>query len=412
MTDKKVRKVFIGCTDIASLIHDFTVGFKANGVDVFSMVFERAPIQWGQCDVELGALAPAPSPDASPTEFSAWQQHRAALLQAVWDRAVDECDTFLFIWNSFLDDYSDIIELKRRGKRIVWWFMGSDCRWKAAYDQDVARYGIAPLHYDATLTEADLLPRMLRLRTAEAFADVVVNTPSQCSMALRPYLDGLHSPVDITRYPHVPEQRERPVLLHAPSSTEKKGTSEILAVFDELRAEGLSFDVQLLDRLPHEQALEVYGQVDVLVGQLGALALGKQDRELMACGKVVVGGPTSETYPQHWPASCPAVPAMRVDELRTALRELIPDVARRRELASRGRAHIIDRHDPKRTVGRLLEAIEGQRTADFVPDFFRHHFVPESPEFTELHNLGITLTREASWYRQYIAPGMRDGLLF
>jgi hypothetical protein len=412
MTVAPVRKVFIGCTDIASLIHDFTVGFRANGVDVFSMVFERAPIQWGRCDVEVGELAPPPQPGAPQAEVQAWWQHRTAVVQAAWNRAVEECDTFLFIWNSFRDDYADILELKRRGKRVVWWFMGSDCRWKPAYDQDVARYGLAPLHYDDSRTEADLLPRMLRLRTAEALADIVVNTPSQCSMAVRPYYDGLHSPVDISRYPHAPAQRERPVLLHAPSNAERKGTSHILATFEALRAEGLAFDVQLLDRLPHEQALQVYAEVDVLVGQIGALALGKQDRELMACGKVVVGGPSADTYPQHWPASCPAVPAMRTEELHNALRAIVPDVARRRELAARGRAHIATRHDPARTIARLIDAIEGRLPPDFTPDFFRDHFVPESPEMAAVHNMGLNLVQQAPWYRQQIAPGERDGLLF
>jgi len=412
MTAAPVHKVFIGCTDIASLIHDFTVGFRENGVDVYSMVFERAPIQWGRCDVELGELAPPPDVSASTDDVAAWQQRRTVILQSVWDRAASECDTFLFIWNSFEGSYADVLELKRRGKRIVWWFMGDDCRWKFAYDQDVARYGIAPLHYSDARTETELLPRMLRLRTAESVADVVVNTPSQCSLALRPYLDGLHSPVDLTRYLHAPGQRERPVLLHAPSHAERKGTSDILSVFEELRAEGLDFDVQLLDRLPHDEAREVYAQADVLVGQLGALALGKQDRELMACGKVVVGGPSPDTYPQRWPSSCPAVPAMRREQLRDALRALIPDVARRRELASRGREHIALRHDPKRTMARLIDAIEGRRSPDFTPNFFREHFVPESPDITMLHNLGLDLVRHSPWYQQSVAPGVRDGLVF
>lgn len=412
MSHSSVRKVFVGCTDIASLIHDFTRGFNALGIDVLSMVHQRSRIQGGRCDFELDVMAPAPAAGADSALVARWQQQRAAACDEAWQRAVAECDTFLFIWNSFRDDYSDLIELKRRGKRIVWWFVGDDSRWKPAYDQDLAQFGLGPLHYNYPITPQELLPKMLRLRTAEALADVVVNTPSQCAMALRPYFDALHSPIALDRYPHDTEQRERPVLLHAPSNADKKGSADILAVLDELRAEGLAFDVRLLDRVPHDEALRIYADVDVLVGQLGAMTLGKQDRELMATGKVVIGGPAATSYPQHWPEDCPAVPAMRADELRTALRSIVPDVQRRRELALRGRAWVAARHDPATTCGRLIEAIEGRREPDFHPTFFRERFIPESPQMALVHNAGTGLVKQSPWYVSHVQPGARDGLVF
>ena len=411
MSNAPVRKVFIGCTDIASLIHDFTIGFREVGVDVLSMVHQRQRIQGGECDFEIDRLAPLPSSNATAEEIARAHEARRNALNAAWTRAVEECDTFLFIWNSFRDDYADLVELKRMGKRIVWWFVGDDSRWKPAYDQDLARYDLAPLHYGYPITPQELLPKMLRLRTAEALADVVVNTPTQCALALRPYFDALHSPISLDRYAHNTEQRERPVLLHAPSHADKKGSSQILAVFDELRAEGLQFDVRLLDKVPHAEALQIYADVDVLVGQIGAMTLGKQDRELMATGKVVVGGPDN-SYPQNWPGDCPAVPALRVDELRSALRAIIPDVQRRRELAAKGRAFVATRHDPAKSCGRLIEAIEGKREPDFFPAFFRDHFVPESPEMARVHNAGTQLVREQAWYRKHVPSGERSGLLF
>lgn len=407
----RVRKIFIGCTDIASLIHDFTVGFRAVGVDVLSMVHQRQRIQGGNCDFEIDRIAPTPPAGSSADEKARWAQARAAAVGQAWKRAVDECDTFLFLWNSFRDDYSDLVELKQRGKRIVWWFVGDDSRWKPAYDQEMASFGLAPLHYGYPITPNELLPRMLRLRTAEALADVVVNTPSQCGLALRPYFDALQSPIALDRYPHDTTQRERPVLLHAPSHADKKGSTQILSVMDELRAEGLEFDVKLLDRVPHDEALRIYAGVDILVGQIGAMTLGKQDRELMATGKVVVGGPHG-TYPQRWPEDCPAIPALRVDELRTALRAIIPDVERRRTLAERGRAWVAARHDPATTCGRLVEAIEGHRTPDFHPTFFRTQFIPESSQMATVHNAGTQLVQGTLWYQQHVQRGTRDGLIF
>jgi hypothetical protein len=411
MRPRPVRKIFIGCTDIASLIHDFTIGFRAIGVDVLSMVHHRQRIQGGLCDFEIDSMAPLPPAGASADEINRAKEQRAAAIAQAWSRAVDECDTFLFIWNSFRDDYADLVELRKRGKRIVWWFMGDDSRWKTAYDQDVAQYGLAPLHYSYPITPQELLPKLLRLRTAEAIADVVVNTPSQCALAIRPYFDALHSPISLDRYPLNTSQRERPVLLHAPSNADKKGSTQILAVFEELRAEGLQFDVRLLDRVPHAEALRIYEDVDVLVGQLGAITLGKQDRELMATGKVVVGG-TDGTYPQRWPGDCPNVPALTVEQLRSALRAIIPDVERRRELALRGRPFVATRHDPATTCARMIEAVEGKRQPDFAPTFFRERFLPESPEMAKVYNAGTQLVRQQPWYRKHVRPGERDGLVF
>lgn len=407
-----VNKVFIGCTDIASLIHDFTAGFAAHDVAVLSMVHQRARIQGGRCDYEIAALVPPPDAGAGAAAREAWAARRAQAVQRVWQRAVRECDTFLFLWDSFRPDYRDLAELRRLGKRVVWWFCGDDSRWKPAYDQDVARYGLPPLHYGDPHDRTLLLERTLRLRTAEALATAVVNTPSQCALALRPYFDALHSPMALDRFPHAPGQREVPVLLHAPSRAEKKGTAEILGVLETLRAEGLSFTLRTLEQVPHAEAIDAYRDVDVLVGQLGALTLGRQDRELMACGKVVVGGPTADRYPQAWPADCPAVPALTAAQLAEALRALIPDVARRRAIAARGRDFVARHHDPARTVGRLLEALQGTRAPDFVPTFFRDTFTPESSEALPVHNLGLDLVRESTWYARHVRPGERDGLRF
>jgi hypothetical protein len=412
MNGNAVRKVFIGCSDVASLIHDFTVGFEALGVDVLSMVTRRYSVQGSRCDIDLDAMVPQLEGNASPAEVAEWTNRRASALQSGWRRALAECDTFLFLWSSTREDFADIAQLKRMGKRVVWWFVGDDSRWKSAYDQDMARYGLPPLHYDHGGSPQQLAATALRLRCAESMADVVVNTPSQCALALRPYYDALRSPLALDRHPHRPEQRERPVLLHAPSSAATKGSSQILTVLQELLEEGLDFDVRLLDQMSYAKALTAYEDVDILVGQIGAMTLGKQDRELMALGKVVVGGPAADEYPQRWPDDCPAVPALRPEQIKDALRALIPDVDRRRALAARGRAFVARQNDPATTCERLIEALEGRRQPDFVPTFFREHFRPESPEHVELYNLTTTLVQHTDWYQALVERGERDGLVF
>ena len=403
-----IRKVFVGCTDIASLIQEFTHGFAAHGIECFSVVHQQSAIQGSKCDVNIENLTPRHD---WFRDKAMGEQARAYVKQELthytWQRALKECDTFLFLWDSFRPDFQDLIELRNRGKRIVWWFLGEDARWRGAFDQEMQAIELSPLRYKYALTAEALTPKLLRLRWAEAVCDVIFNSPSQAGLALRPYFDALPYPMDVTRYPEGDTQKERPRIVHAPSARDKKGTSEILAVFEKLRDEGLDFDVEILEGIPHAEALSRYREADILIGQLYGVTLGKQDRELLAQGKVVVGGIRAEQYQQRWPADFPALPA----ELECTLRAIIPDVARRRAHAARGRAFISEYHNPARSCGRILDALQHAIEPDFKPRFFRDAFLPE-PELIPLYNAATHLVSGTGWYKTNIASGPRAGLEF
>jgi hypothetical protein len=241
--------------------------------------------------------------------------------------------------------------------------------------------------------------------------DTVFNSPSQAGLALRPYYDVLPFPTDVARYPEGGPQRERPLVIHAPSARDKKGTTDIVAVVQKLRAEGLPFDFEMLEGVPHKDAIERYRNADVLVGQLFTVMLGKQDREFLAKGGVVVGGLPSSRYAQRWPVDFPAVPSHTPDELEATLRSLLPDVERRRAIASKGREFIARYGDPYNSVAQFIEAMLGKRSPDFSPEFFRETFVPET-ELIPIYNATTKLVQNAPWYKKSVQKGLRAGLEF
>jgi hypothetical protein len=86
-----------------------------------------------------------------------------------------------------------------------------------------------------------------------------------------------------------PRFGRRLVVCHAPTNREAKGTAFILSALDRLaRSHPGRFEVRLIERMPHREALAAYRDADlvidqVLVGWYGALAV-----EAMRMGKPVV----------------------------------------------------------------------------------------------------------------------------
>ena len=77
-------------------------------------------------------------------------------------------------------------------------------------------------------------------------------------------------------------------MLHAPNHRQFKGTSYLEEAVTKLRSDGLNIELVLVERVPNEQALEIYRSADLvfdqcLIGFHGYFAL-----EAMALGKPVM----------------------------------------------------------------------------------------------------------------------------
>ena len=83
--------------------------------------------------------------------------------------------------------------------------------------------------------------------------------------------------------PAPPTNRERPVVVHAPSSRARKGTEHVVAACAEL-----DVDLEIVEGLDHREAFERYRDADVIVDQLNAGWYGVFAIEAMALGKPVV----------------------------------------------------------------------------------------------------------------------------
>lgn len=169
-----------------------------------------------------------------------------------------------------------------------------------------------------------------------------------------------YATVDVASFASRPPEAAsaRPlVVAHAPSHRGAKGTAQILAALDTLRAEGLAFELDLVEGLPRAQAIERYARCDVMIDQLYAGWYGGLAVEAMALGKPVCGYVREGDLALVAPELAAALPIVRLDpaDPAQALRRLM--LAPRADLAAlgaRSRAFVEHFHEPRAIAARTL----------------------------------------------------------
>lgn len=149
----------------------------------------------------------------------------------------------------------------------------------------------------------------------------------------------------------------RPIRIgHAPSHRAVKGTDKILAALEELRSEGLHFELVLVEGLSNEEARRRYEAVDILIDQLYAGWYGGLAVEAMALGKPVIVYIRDEDLhfiPEEMRRDLPFIPITPEtvqDTLRQALsmpRQALFD------LAHRSRMFVEKWHDPLKIASEI-----------------------------------------------------------
>jgi hypothetical protein len=144
---------------------------------------------------------------------------------------------------------------------------------------------------------------------------------------------------------------------HAPSHRAAKGTPYLLAAFEQLRAEGLAFSLDLVEGLPRAAALQRYATCDVMVDQLLAGWYGGLGVEAMALGKPLVAflreGDQGFLDPQLR-ADLPVINA-NPHSIADVLRRIIAMSRHElRAIGERGRAYALRWDNPHQVAQRTL----------------------------------------------------------
>jgi glycosyltransferase involved in cell wall biosynthesis len=281
---------------------------RARGVEAELVVFNRYTLH-PEADVDL--------------QRSGGLVRQQATQWRAFARLARRSDIFHFYFGLTLLPKSVQFHLLRAlGKRSVMHFLGSDIRGRSPAELAWARRAGACVvgSYDAIrwVPDAQVIPPGIDVRAVE---------------------------------PAPPTARQRPVVLHAPSSRARKGTEHVIAACNELDVE-----LEIVEGLDHRKAFERYRNADVIVDQLNAGWYGVFAIEAMALAKPVITFLHDEAVRKTEEAFGVEVPIVNAtkETLVSALRPLVESADERLRVGRASREYVEEVHDLDRLTDRLL----------------------------------------------------------
>jgi hypothetical protein len=162
----------------------------------------------------------------------------------------------------------------------------------------------------------------------------------------------------------LPATEGRPRIVHAPSDGSIKGTPMILSALEQLRAR-YDFDLILVEKKTHEEALALYRSADIAIDQVLAGWYGGFAVEMMAMGKPVACYIREQDMKFVPPAMRDDLPILQIDPGR-----LVDDLAaileRRAEwhnVGKRSRRYVERWHNPDHIARAMLDAYRSPDSA-------------------------------------------------
>jgi glycosyltransferase involved in cell wall biosynthesis len=297
---------------MAGIAWENVQALRRKGVDARLVTFKHQPFRPYESDVNLGL----------DDERRLWR--RQLVQWRAFGRFFPGTDIFHFYFGlTLVPGRVQFPILHATGKKGVFHFLGSDIRRKTPEELAYARRADARIvgSYDAKrwVPDAVVVPPGLDLRQFE---------------------------------PVPPSDRERPIVLHAPSNRRRKGTETIVAACAELDVE-----LEIIEDLLNDEARERYRRADIVVEQLNAGWHGVMAIEAMALGKPVVTYLREDALrdtEQAYGLRVPIVSATH-ETLVERLRPLVASAEERRRIGAESRAYVEQVHDADRVADQLLD---------------------------------------------------------
>ena len=255
------------------------------------------------------------------------------------------------------DDYAlKIIKWLKKPAVVEW--LGSDIRNPLIEFKDNPYFREAyPLFYDLAPEQVADNTIQMQKRFATAGFETVLCADMQKYIAANTFKQShfIRQRINLNNFPlSLPSSSEnKPVLVHAPSKTDIKGTHFVLKAIEALKAQNLSFEFVLIQNQTHENALKAIQNCDIFIDQFIVGSYGMAAIEAMAYGKPVITYVKQANWVDY-PENCPIVNT-KGEDLTDALKDLIQNADRRQILGQSSRAYIEQYHDTKVVVPDLIE---------------------------------------------------------
>ena len=339
-----MRVLFCPVND-ANQIWEYAQAIKAEGWKADVLVFDKHPFGY-RADINLNL-----------SKFGFWQKRFRKLTNFI--KVVPNYDIIHF--NSgvtLLPRYLDLPLFKTLKKKLVMNFHGSNAR---LYHLAVQKNPYYSLLENRCLPKSVLLKKdeenIRRMKLISRYISNVVVPDYE----LLEYVKDFFSKTWVIPHtinfeniqPFWPSiSKHSPIILHAPSEKNLKGTSYVLKAISNL-TKYYRFKFMLLTGVSHKKVLQILPKADIVIDQLIIGSYGVFAIEAMAFGKPVICY-IREDLLNKFPSELPIVNA-NPDTIERKLKELIESPKLRREIGIKSRKFVEKYHHPKVVAKKLID---------------------------------------------------------
>lgn len=326
-------KVLHGTMEVANQMHTLARGLKNRGIEAETLNYYPSYLGY-EADMVFDVQR------AGTIENIRFRTAEIAV------PALAYYDVFHFHFSTTLTlDHDELPLLSNARKPVFMHHWGSDVRMisvaKRLNPFAVAKSAEAPLRQ--------------RLELLGKYISRCIVADHELEQYVQSYYDEVHvipTAIDLDRYTPVSDHqpRSRPLVVHAPTSPQIKGTYHVQAAVESLQDE-VDFDFLLIQNTSHEEAMALYRQADIVVDQLLLGSHGLLAAECMALGKPVICW-ISDFMRDKYPPDLPIVSA-NPRTLKHELKALLLDCDRRTDLGIQGRRYATERHDMHKVAANM-----------------------------------------------------------
>lgn len=276
-------------------------------------------------------------------------QKKRQIIDAYLQKVISKYDILHFHFGStFLYDKSDLRMFAKAGKKLIVHHQGSDVRMLSAASKLNPYVRVKSYWTEEVIRE--------NLEFMSSYIHHAVVPSHELVPYIKPYYPSISViPSSITIEQFKPRYYEAnnkpPLVVHAPTNREIKGTEFILDAVARLK-QRYNFRFVLLENLSHEQAKKMYRNADIVIDQLRIGDLGITSIEAMALGKPVICYIRKDLRKRY--EGIPIIDATP-DTILTALKYLLTHPEVLYKLGVKGRRYVENHHCSDQAAEQLIK---------------------------------------------------------
>ncbi len=357
--DKNFKRILIGDTEIAGIVNTLSTEYKKLGYQVttissknkyydysYDIDPENLVFTYFKLKLKSNKIATILKELSKIFNKNLQEKIKSILIRNI----LSNVDVYIFIYSTNLwEEERQLNYLKKKGVKIISLFLGSEIRDYIAFKE---KYNITHWNFSTEINLPGADMKKQKLAFHEKISDAIFSVPDQSIFAKRSYFH-LQVPMQIEKFKAYFPKNEIPVIIHAPSKPEIKGTDLILKTLEELKNEGIKFEVKLLTNLPHKELINELQKADLLIDEIILHGPGFLGFEAMLCGCAV-----ATKYLEQSP-ECFRPPIFNIDEysIKEKLKVLLTNHSLILNLAQKGYEYAVKNNNVKIVSKRILNSI-------------------------------------------------------